>query len=164
MAIQFNIYEIFEIAEQIERNGAKFYRKAANGKIDEESRKLLLDLAMMEDRHEETFASMRIEFQYNHGSDEIYDPENEAMLYMRAFADDKVFNMNRDVSEMLTGDESTLDILKTAIGLERDSIVFYLGIKDLVRKDVEIEEVESIIQEEKSHIILLSQRIEEMHS
>ena len=40
--------EIFEMAEQIERNGARFYRRAAQGFTDSRAGRRLLDLAAME--------------------------------------------------------------------------------------------------------------------
>ena len=42
MAITFNAFEIFEMAEEIERNGAEFYREAAGRSSDEETKKVLL--------------------------------------------------------------------------------------------------------------------------
>ncbi|MCH7559530.1 MAG: rubrerythrin, partial [Planctomycetes bacterium] len=59
MVMPFNADEVFEMAEQIERNGAKFYRAAAK-KFPELSQ-VLSDLAVMEDEHEKTFAAMRAE-------------------------------------------------------------------------------------------------------
>ena len=49
MSNEFNIYEIFEMAEQIERNGALFYRKSAESVTDPDGKKLLMELAEMED-------------------------------------------------------------------------------------------------------------------
>ncbi|HRS71257.1 MAG TPA: ferritin family protein, partial [Anaerohalosphaeraceae bacterium] len=59
MAITFNADEIFEMAEEIERNGAAFYREAAAKASREDIKKMLLDLAAMEEGHEQTFAQMR---------------------------------------------------------------------------------------------------------
>jgi rubrerythrin len=43
--MNFNIDEVFEIAEQIERNGARFYRKAAKKRQRNSSyKKVLLEL------------------------------------------------------------------------------------------------------------------------
>ncbi len=59
MVYDFNADEIFEMAEQIEKNGASFYRKSAEAIADTGAKKLLLDLAAMEDEHEKTFADLR---------------------------------------------------------------------------------------------------------
>ena len=59
MGITFNADEIFTMAEEIERNGAKFYRKAAKGNA--EGKDMLEQLAKMEDQHLATFSSMHKE-------------------------------------------------------------------------------------------------------
>ncbi len=48
MSITFNAFEIFEMAEQIERNGVKFYRKAAEIFTDRDISQTLLEFADME--------------------------------------------------------------------------------------------------------------------
>ena len=45
MAISFNLDEIFEMAEEIERNGASFYREAAKKVSDKETQKMFVHLA-----------------------------------------------------------------------------------------------------------------------
>ena len=56
MTQQFNADETFEIAEQIERNGAEFYKKAADLAPDDAARDLFLELTAMEERHEKKIA------------------------------------------------------------------------------------------------------------
>ena len=158
MSIAFNADEILEMAEQIERNGAKFYRRAAEG-ADARSRQQLLDLAAMEDVHEKTFASMRSELSEQEQKLMAFDPEGEAGLYLQAFADGHVFDVNADPSELLTGREKMEDILQTAIGLEKDSIVFYLGLKEMVPEKLGKGKIDDIIKEEMSHIIDLSKEL-----
>ena len=154
--IIFNADEIFEMAEQIERNGAKFYRKAAES-IADDDRDLLLRLAAMEDEHERTFAAMRSELSEDEKTPLTFDPDNEAALYLQAMADGKVFKS--DPSESLSGNESIQDILKTAIGLEKDSIVFYTSMKDVVPKSAGKEKVDAIIKEEIGHIVDLTKQL-----
>jgi rubrerythrin len=159
MGIHFNADEIFEMAEQIERNGAKFYRKAAKSADDAGTREVLLELAAMEDDHERTFASMRAELSSEERLPVTFDPEGEAALYLQAMADGYVFDIRSDPSELLTGKETLADILRTAIGLEKDSIVFYLGIRDMVPERLGKEKVNDIIKQEMSHITILSKKL-----
>ncbi len=56
MSYDFNANDILEMAERIEKNGAKFYRDAAGNVSDSSLKELLLDLASMEDNHEKMFA------------------------------------------------------------------------------------------------------------
>ena len=159
MAIAFNADEIFEMAEQMERNGGRFYRKVAEASAFVRSRELLLSLAAMEDTHEKTFASMRAELSGKERAATFFDPDDLAALYLQAFADGHVFNPNEDPSERLTGRETMEEILRTAIGLERDSIAFYAGIKESVPERLGKDKVGAIIREEMSHVTLLSEEL-----
>jgi rubrerythrin len=83
----------------------------------------------------------------------VFDPENESAQYLRALADTKMFYQKEiDFS-------SLQEILKDAISAEKDSIVFYLGLKDLVPKELGLSKIDDIIQEEMGHIRLLSKKL-----
>ena len=162
MSIHFNADEIFEMAEQIERNGAKFYRKVAEGTEDEGTKQFLLELAEMEDDHERTFAAMRSELSAEERTAPTFDPEGEAAMYLQAMADGYVFDVHDDPTELLTGEEAIADVLRTAIGLEKDSIVFYLGIKEMVPERLGKDRINHIIKEEMSHITTLSNQLKSL--
>jgi rubrerythrin len=148
--------EIFEIAEQIERNGSRFYRRAAQGVTDSRARQVLLDLAAMEDEHERVFAAMRGELLEQERAPRVPDPYGEAILYVRGMADGHVFDVRTDPAERLTGKETMEEVLRTAIGLEKDSIVFYLGLKEIVPERLSKQRIDDIIKEEMGHIAVLS--------
>jgi rubrerythrin len=149
----FNVDEVFEMAEQIERNGAKFYRSAADSVSDPEEKKLLNELARMEDAHEKTFADLRKNLKAGDKKITVFDPNDEAGAYLRALADTRVFfEKEMDLSSMKA-------ILKGAIIAEKDSIVFYLGMKEAVPADFGKDRIEAIIKEEMSHIKLLSGKL-----
>ena len=164
MADQFNADEIFEIAEQIERNGEAFYRRAAAGTGDEKFREVLDGLADMEHRHVAVFTAMRAELRGKKPewlarfSDA--DAENEAVLYLRAAAEGKVFDVAARPADELSGSESPADILKTAIGLEKDSIVFYVAMKDRVRAETGKAKLDDIIREEMGHVAVLVRQLD----
>lgn len=160
MAVTFSADEIFEIAEQIERNGAVFYRKAAKGVSNTEFKKLFEELAIMEVDHEKTFAAMRAKLTTSERLPAVFDPNDEVGLYLRAMADGRVFDIKADPSEKLTGRETPQDILNTAIGLEKDSIVFYLGLEDYIPAESGKDKVRAIIKQEMGHIVLLTSKMD----
>jgi rubrerythrin len=159
MTIDFNADEIFEMAEQIERNGARFYRRAAEGESEPGDRAMLLELAAMEDAHEKTFASMREDLSALEDLAKTYDPHGEAVSYLRAMADGHVFDVKADPTEFLNNQRSTVDILQKAIGFEKNSIVFYLGMREMVPKRLGKDNIDRIIREEMRHIVLLSREL-----
>ena len=165
MSYDFNADEIFEMAEQIERNGAKFYRRMAENVSDISIRQLFLDLAAMEDEHEKTFASMRADLSDQERKPTVFDPEGEAALYLRALANLRVFDEEGKedfvLPEDLPEEEKTKKIFRVAIGLEKDSIAFYLGMKELVPERLGKKKIDDIMKEEMGHIRLLSNRLSE---
>jgi len=158
MGMPFNADEVFEMAEQIERNGAKFYRAAAE-KFPA-VREILLGLAAMEDEHEKTFADMRAELSGKEVEAPVFDPDGEAQMYLRVMADGHVFDVKTDPAEQLASKKTPEAVLKMAIGVERDSIAFYVGLKEAVSRRAGKDKVEAIIKEEMGHIVTLSRKLE----
>ena len=153
MSYEFSADDIFEMAEQLERNGAKFYRTAAEKVADTSAKELLIGLAVMEDEHEKTFVSLRAELSEKEKAVTVFDPEGESTLYLRSLADTRVFfEKEIDISSMK-------DILKAAVEAEKDAIVFYLGMKDLVPDKLGKDKLDIIIKEEMGHIRILSKEL-----
>lgn len=149
----FNADDIFEIAEQLERNGAKFYRTAAESVSDQGAKDFLLKLAAMEDDHEKTFSQMRSTLTGGEKASTVFDPNGDAMHYLRALADTRVF------FEKAIDTSSMEAILKDAITAEKDSIVFYLGMREAVPAGMGRSRLDDVIKEEMGHIRLLSKEL-----
>jgi rubrerythrin len=162
MGITLNADEIFEIAEQIERNGAQFYRAAA--KQFSTLRQVLIDLAEQEDEHLKIFQAMRAQLTDSEQQMDVFDPQGEAQLYLQAMADGHVFNVREDPTKKLSGKKKPEDILKMALGIERDSIAYYVGIKEYVPARVGRDKVENIIREEMRHVTVLNEKLAALKS
>ena len=149
----FTADEVFEMAQRIEQNGASFYRTAAEGVNDAGFKKILLDLALMEDEHEKTFADMRASLSEKEKGAMVFDPENQAGQYLKALADTRIFFQKAlDLSNMI-------EILKEALTAEKESIVFYLGMKEMIPDGRGKSRIDAIIQEEMNHIQVISQKL-----
>ena len=155
MPNDFNADDIFEMAVKIEKNGAVFYRKAADQVDGNANKEFLLELADMEDAHEKTFISMREDLKEDETFSTTFDPEDENTRYLMAFADTRVF-FKKEMPQ-----SSLEEILSTAIQTEKDSIAFYLGMKELVPAKLGKERLDDIIKEEMSHIRMLANKLAE---
>ena len=153
MSYDFNADEVFEMAEQMERNGAKFYRDAAKNTADPANTEMLMGLSKMEEDHEKMFGSMRAELSTAEKASTVFDPSGEAALYLRALVDGRVF-FEKEIDAT-----SMVEILKSAIEAEKDSIVFYLGMKAAVPKNLGRNRIEAIIREEMGHIQMLTKHL-----
>jgi len=153
MAYDFTADDVFEMAEKLERNGAQFYRNAAENADDPTAKAFLIRLAEMEDAHEKTFALLRSNLSEKAKAATVFDPQHESALYLRSLADTQVFfEKEIDLSSMR-------ETLKAAILAEKDSIVFYLGMKDLVPDKFGKDKLDEIIKEEMGHIRILSKEL-----
>lgn len=156
MVYDLNADEIFEMAIRIEANGARFYRKAAGFQSDPSNRKMLEKLASMEDHHQSVFAEMRKGLSEADKTATVFDPQNEASQYLAAMADAHRGEGSPAAADSLTGKESLAEIIDIAIGLEKESILFYIGLKDMVSPKYGQDKLDKIIAEERKHVIELS--------
>jgi rubrerythrin len=156
MSYDYNAEEVFEMAIQIEANGAKFYRRAAELQKDQANKDFLDTIARMEDRHKIKFEKMKAKISDLEKSPTVFDPNDELYLYLKAMADSHGGEGNPDVANQMTGNETMTQVIATAIGLEKESILFYIGLKDFVPPKLGRAKIEEIIEEEKKHVAQLS--------
>jgi rubrerythrin len=159
MSTAFNADEVFEMAEEIEQNGAKFYREAAAKTASREVKETFLTMASMEDGHLRTFREMRKTLTEQEKGETAYDPYNEASLYLQALADSKGFEGMRSPTQKLTGKESVQELLEIAIEAEKNSVLYYIGLKNLVPAEAGRDRIEGIIREEIRHVADLRRRL-----
>jgi rubrerythrin len=164
MSIFFSADEIFEMAQRIEKNGARFYRQAAEDMEDSGARELLLELAAKEDEHGQFFAAMKADFSGHENAPIHFKPDEETSAYLRAWADGHVFDAGSDPVKSLTSQENMADIFKTAIALEKESIIFYLGFKDALTRAADQTKIDGIVKEEMKHIASLSTQLSALKS
>ncbi len=155
MTNEFTANDMFDIAIEIEQNGARFYRRAANLMDEKNHKQFLSSLAEMEDDHEKTFAAMKEQLAGSEAAATVFDPDNENMPYLKALADTRVFFQKDQPEPSMKG------ILTAAIAAEKDSISFYLGMKELVPEKLGRSKVQDIIREEMRHIQLLAGKLTE---
>lgn len=164
MAVTFNADEIFEMAEEIERNAAKFYREASRKAKAANVKKMLLDLSAMEDGHLKTFQEMREKLSSDEKESNVFDPEDQAILYLQTMADGHGTEGLKAPGMKLTGKETIAEMLLIAIEAEKNSVVFYSGLKAMVPVRSGRVKVEEIIDEELGHLAMLKQQLATMET
>ena len=148
--------KIFEIAEKIEIKGASFYRNAAEKMDAPRKRQLLIELAIMEDGHAADFAEIRRTIQVlDEGLPTI--PESALLSpFLQSMTRLLISDLDTSREESKIKFDSIKDILLTAIGMEKDSIIFYLAIKDAIPTGPERNKIDVILAQEKEHLTLLN--------
>ena len=153
MAISFSGSELINIAIGTERRGIAFYDIMTKSTENAATRDIFQYLANMEREHIQIFQGMLAE------ADKYQIPETyaeEYASYLQALIDSAVFTDDMVTSELATQADSDIKALELAIGAEKDSILFYYEMKEIVPQRAQ-PTVNKIITEEKSHLRQLSE-------
>jgi rubrerythrin len=160
MTVTFNAFEVFEIAEQIERNGTNFYIRAAELFDDPDTCQMFLRLAEWEKEHEQTFAKMKQRLSEQCRQPSTPGPD-DLLPDPRVMAGLAVFGIRSNPAEELRGRQNKTDIIRRAVEKEKDSIVFYHGLKEFVPANADKGKIDDIIKEEMRHIVILDQLLKQ---
>ncbi|HJW88419.1 MAG TPA: ferritin family protein [Dehalococcoidia bacterium] len=154
MSILFTGREMLETAIEVERNGFSFYSELARaGK----ARFTFEHLAGQEKRHESLFQGM-LDSLGQAPAPESYN--GELALYIKTLASGRVFKSPQEAREMAQK-LSPEEAVRTAIGIEKDSILFYGEMRGLVRRE-DRSLVDRIMDEERGHVLQLSEVLSQM--
>jgi len=148
MGIFFSGRELIEIAIGIEKNGAIFYDSLAGSAKNHAARDTYKNLADKEREHTAIFQNMMVTVSAYKPPETYTEQYN---LYLKALIDSLVFADDKVSLKMARKVNSDAEALQIAMGAEKDSILFYVEVRDLVRRS-ERKLVGKIIEEEKSHL------------
>ncbi|WP_026368555.1 ferritin-like domain-containing protein [Aminiphilus circumscriptus] len=148
--------ELRNMAIALEETGAKFYRNAAGLLSPGPLADLFNRLADWEDRHRDFFYELG--FDTEAGEFVITDPDEETAAYLRVLAGSRVFSAE---PKCLSGDAPTRrDILQDALDREKESVVFYSSLRQVVTSYRGKEMLERITREELHHLQVLARELE----
>lgn len=162
--MNFNVDEVFGMAERIEMDAAEFYTKAADIHADHQAAAFLRALAKMEYEHRDTFAAMRKTLAPKMRQLPDEDPYPKATIFLDTFADAHGGEGTLSMAAPLTASDRLDDLVKKGIAFERHTILFYLALKDLVPEGRGKDQIGRIIDEEKQHVVALTEKLAELKS
>jgi rubrerythrin len=143
---------VFEIAVRLEENGESFYEAAAEGATTADVKALFQDLAVQEQYHRRAFEGMA-----SGKLDLTFTPEQweQFQAYADALLRNEFFESPGGALDRAGQAQGEREALQAAIGFEKETLLFYHEIKEMVR-DADRQAIERIVQEEKQHILRLS--------
>jgi rubrerythrin len=148
--------DVFEVAMQIEQTGAEFYENYARRSRHAATRELLAELARMERKHEQQFADLRRQI-----PETPISTTQSAREHLQAAADSHVFSVY-DYTDLLTGWENPEEVLRTALAFEKDTVVFFVSMHEMVPESMGRAGVARLVQEELGHVAKLSAHLEDI--
>lgn len=151
MGIFFSGRELVNVAVGIEQNGAAFYDSLAGSAKEANVKSTYKYLADQEREHLKTFQGMLASVGDYQPPETLTD---DYAHYVKALIDTSVFTSDQTAREVMKRASSNREAVEIGIGAEKDSIMFYSEMRDLIRpQDREV--VERIINEERSHLVEL---------
>ena len=157
----FSILEAVEVALMMEEEGIRFYTLAERKTGDAEMKKLFSLLREKEHLHIETFRRL-----YGELAARASDPDAELWLldteissYFRAAVDSTVFPTKGSAETALAGLHDATDILRFALRLEKDSILFYHEVLANAPWPEAKELIEKVIAEERRHVVFIHEKL-----
>lgn len=148
--VSFSLEEVFEMAKKIEINGEKFYRAAAEK--NQEHREFLLKMADQEKGHEILFTKMAERLVSEENRILNNEKAQDALKYLEALAGSRVFVTTDNSSPTEQHYRDAQELFDEAITREKDAIIFFLGLKELLPDLESKQKIDELISEEMTHI------------
>lgn len=152
MSNVFNAAEIADMGIEKEKKRRDFYGLVAKNFKDKEMNSLFSRLRDWEDEHIKKFTTIRDEIKDTEIT-ESYQGEFEA--YIRAMVDDRLYS-EVSPSGFAKNVKNPIDAIKYGIGFEKDAILFFNELIQFMAAHNK-DKVEKLINEEKQHIIYLTE-------
>ena len=152
MSMSLSGNDLINVAIDIERRGIAFYDIMARSADNETARDLFQHLVEMERGHIKVFQDMLDNVD---ASQTAKESNSDYTDYLQALVDNAVFNDDLVTSEMASQADSDIKALELGISAEKDSLLFYYEMKDIMPQQAQ-SVVNKIITEEKSHLRGLS--------
>lgn len=147
--VTFSVREIVEQAIQTEKLGNEFYTKMAKKFEDNSELKRLFELlATHELKHGNSFSQLM-----NKTGGEEPEGWEEVTLYLKAIVDSEFFLGKDKCLPSLEHIKTAAEAINFALCFERETLLYYHTLRETIKEKALID---SIIHEEKNHIIWLN--------
>ncbi|MBN2351453.1 MAG: hypothetical protein JXD23_02715 [Spirochaetales bacterium] len=83
-------------------------------------------------------------------------------LYLNAILDSDDLEGSRFARHAFSGEETAASIVLLAVDLEKETILYYLGMKELFESEADKKVIDEIIAEEKEHLAALVREYREL--
>jgi len=144
--------EIVELGIQIEKNGRDFYSTLAKKSKDPSAQEMFRYLAGEEEKHIAAFQGI-LDSVTKYELPQSYSGDYAA--YMNALASEYIFTQKNKGEAIANSTKTERQAIDLGIGFEKDSIIFYEGMKKLVPEH-ELGIMEKLIAQEQDHLRKLS--------
>ncbi len=158
MFTRFNVFEALEIAERVEGDGARFYLGVAQSTEDMELKQTCFKLANWKAKHSKAIAHRRKEYSDKTGEFGTFDPDDYVLSNPRVMAGMAGMVGRSSKPGAPARFRTKTELLHKAIERERETAVFYEGLKSFTRGPAGEAAIDKVLGEEKRYLDLLSNK------
>jgi rubrerythrin len=144
--------EIVALGIQIEKNGRDFYNRLVKKSKSQKAKQTFKYLAGEEEKHIAYFQKI-LDSVHKYEPPETYP--GEYFAYMNALANGYIFTREGKGEQIAQKTKSDTGAINLGIGFEKDSILFYEGMKKVV-PPYDHKTVDELISQEQDHLRQLS--------
>lgn len=147
----FSAEDVVKIAVEIEKRGRDFYSSLIDRFDDAAVVDIFRTMTTEETKHEQLFSAFLQDFK----NIRIRDGFNEERGYfMEALASAHIFINDESLEQRVKKIKTSLDAIDLAIEFEKDSVVYFTGMKEYVFEDDQ-GIIDSLAKEEMLHVVRL---------
>jgi rubrerythrin len=149
----FTAVQALETAMDIEKNGQTFYNEAAAKSADPEVKALFEDLAIQEQAHYRVFQKMLEKVKAAPPPPTAYPAAyyDEYQAYVQVAMENALFAGPDKALALARKAEDRETALRAAMGFEKDTMLFFYDLRDMVSEEDQ-ETISSVIREEQKHL------------
>ena len=148
MVESFSASEVVQIGIQIEKNGRDFYTALTESSKRDKVKEVFRFLAKEEEKHIRIFSDILSGFEQYKPSEAYTD---EYFAYLKALSDTYVFTKENKGKEIALNIKDDIHAIDLGIGFEKESILLYLEMKNLVWEEGKVI-IDRLIGEERGHL------------
>ena len=143
--------EIVELGIQIEKNGRDFYKAVVSSAKNAKAKEIFLFLSSEEEKHIAVFKQIL-------DSTQKYEPApvyaDDYAQYMKALAGECIFTQKDKGGQIGISVKNEAEAIDLGIKFEKDSIIFYEGMKKMI-PEFDLKVINELIAQEQGHLLML---------
>jgi rubrerythrin len=144
--------DVLKLAITMEKTGAEFYRQAARHTDNLPQRLMLLGLAGMESEHAAWFAKLQEQLLGPAPAATISTADKAVSEFLASWVKGRVFDPRPVEVERIAKSEGLPGVFRHALGMEKDAIALYTGLRSFLGSADAEGLMDKIIREEQRHV------------
>jgi rubrerythrin len=154
MSILLSSAEIFDLAKAVEKGGQAYYQAIASSTSSPELKELFDFLAAQEQVHYRTFEKLARDYPQLEVDEQEWE---QTRAYIQATSDSRFFLGEDKALSLARTVKDPLKAVDIAIGFEKDTLLFFYELLAVTPAKGK-EAARAIVEEEKRHVLTLSER------